>query len=271
MTNEVTNAVAAAPAPSSLDLMREYVTHHTMYHYRSYDAWDLPFLHVKWLDYFHLDAVMIVFSALVLILVFALGYKRDQKIPKGFSLVLEMLVKFVRDHISISFLGDRDGRRMAPLFCMFFFYILTMNLLGLVPLFAAATSNINVTGALALITFSFMVVGAIAKNGPLAFLKCFILPDVPIAVQIFVAPLEFISLFTNTFALMVRLFANVLAGHIMIYSLVGIVFVFGLWALPAVAVAVLIFFFELCVCIFQAYIFTLLSAVYIGKTYHPEH
>ena len=271
MTNEVISVAAAAQAPSKMDLMREYVTHHAMYHYRSLDAWNLPFLHVKWLDYFRLDSVMVVFSAVVLVLVFTLGYKRNQKVPRGFSLVLESLVKFVRDHIAIPFLGEQDGRKLTPLFCMFFFYILTMNLLGLLPIFSSATSNINVTGALALTTLGFMVLGAIVRNGPVAFLKSFLLPDVPLGVQFFVVPLEVISLFTNTFALMVRLFANILAGHMIIFSLVGVVFVFGWWALPAAALAVCIYFFELCVGVFQAYIFTLLSAVYIGKTYHPNH
>ena len=272
MTDVLTNMAAeAAAGPSKMELMQEYVSHHSLFHAPNPEAWNLPFLHVAALEYLHLDQVMVPFSALLLVLLCALGYRRNQRVPRGFSLVLELLVKFIRDHIVVPALGEHDGRRLTPLFCTFFFFILTMNLLGLLPFCTVATSNVSVTGALALLTFGFMVFGSIAKNGLGGFFKTFMLPGVPKFVLILVTPLELMSLFTNTFALMIRLFANMLAGHIVIYCMVGMVFLFGVWALPAALMAVAMYLFEFFVCCFQAYIFTLLSAVFIGKTYHASH
>jgi F-type H+-transporting ATPase subunit a len=160
---------------------------------------------------------------------------------------------------------------MTPLFCTFFFFILGMNLIGLVPLFAAATANINVTGALAAITLAIMIIGAIYRNGFFGFLRSFIPHGVPVPVLILLVPIEILGVFIKAFALMIRLFANMLAGHIVILSIVGLVGLLGFWALPSIFLAIFVSLLEVFIAFLQAYIFTLLSAIFIGQLHYPEH
>ncbi|OGV42550.1 MAG: ATP synthase F0 subunit A [Lentisphaerae bacterium GWF2_57_35] len=242
-----------------------------MYHIAEADVWNLPFVNVPQLDIFRYDGVMIAVGCLLLIFFCGFFYKPNKSVQHGWANLLEVFVLFIRNQIAIAFLGEKDGRRMAPLFCSFFFFILILNLLGLVPLFTTATGNINVTGALAAITLGFMVGGGIYRCGVKNFLLTFIPPGLPLPLKIFMAPLEFVSMISKVMALMIRLFANMLAGHIIIFSLVGLVALFGLWAAPVLALVVCVYFFEIFIAFFQAYIFTLLSAVYMGQLYRPEH
>ncbi len=265
---------AASAAVAQVDkkaVMHEYILHHVMYHRPDPHAWNIPFFHAPFLDFFRYDQVILPFAALILISMFAFLYKRHQRVPHGWTNLLEVLVLFIRNHISIGFLGEKDGRRMAPLFCSFFFFILTLNLLSMVPIFSAATSNINVTGGLATITLFFMVFGAIYRNGPVGFIKAFMPSGVPWPILFILTPIEIIAMFGKVAALMIRLFANILAGHIITFALLGLVIIFGYYALPVVALVVCIYFFELFVAFFQTYIFTLLSAIFIGQIYHAEH
>jgi F-type H+-transporting ATPase subunit a len=143
--------------------------------------------------------------------------------------------------------------------------------MGMIPIFSTATANMGVTAPLALIIFYLMVVGTIQKNGFMGFVKSFIPSGVPVPVLFLLVPLEILGLFIKTFALMVRLFANMLAGHMVILCLLGLIVLFGAWALPALILAVGISLLEILVVFLQAYIFVLLSAVFIGQMYHPEH
>jgi F-type H+-transporting ATPase subunit a len=160
---------------------------------------------------------------------------------------------------------------MTPLFCSLFFFILAMNLIGLVPCFAAATANVSVTAPLALVTLSCMIFGAIYRLGLGGFVKSFIPPGVPWPVLIVLIPVEFAGVFIKAFALTIRLFANILAGHVVILFLLGLLVAFGLLALPFGLMAVMIYVLEIAVAFLQAYIFTLLSAVFIGERFHPQH
>ena len=160
---------------------------------------------------------------------------------------------------------------MAPLFITFFFFILTLNLMGLIPLFATATSNVNVTASLALITLAFMIFGTIYKNGLLGFFQAFIPPGIPWPLLLIIVPLEFIGMFIKVLALTIRLFANMLGGHIAIFALLGLVVTYGLGGLPFMVLALGVYLLEVLVSVLQAYIFTLLSAVFIGMMYHPAH
>ena len=268
----VSTAVDAAAQSDSAGLVRDYIVHHALYHMADLDSWNVPFMHIRALDFFRYDGFMVVFSALLVVFLFGFLYnRRGDVVPHGLTNLLEVFVLFIRNDISIAFLGEKDGRRMAPLFCTFFFFILIMNLLGLVPIFSTATSNINVTGSLAAITLAFMVFGSIYRNGFLGFLKVFVPSGVPWPILLILVPVEIISMFSKAIALTIRLFANMLAGHILIFALLGLAVMFGVKALPVIAIAVCIFFFELFVAFFQAYIFTLLSAVFIGQMVHPEH
>lgn len=243
-----------------------------MRHVMNSNEWHLPFLgYVALPAFLPLHALMLFFCALILIVVFCFFYRYQDRVPTGLTNLLEAFVQFVRDGIAIPSLGEQEGERLTPLLCTLFFFILGLNLLGQIPLFETATANISVTAPLALVTFYFMTADTVRKNGLGGFLKAFAPAGVPKIILPFIFLMEFVSMFIKTFALMIRLFANMLAGHMLILSLLGMVVMFGLWALPAVVLAVGISLLELLIVFLQAYIFVLLSAVFIGQMYHPEH
>ncbi len=253
------------------EALREYIIEHVMYRTTHVDQWNLPFRRLDFLDVFRSDAVMLWTAVAVLVGLALLARRRMGDVPTGLANLFEALVAFIRDHIAIPSLGAADGRRLTSLLCSFFFFIATVNLLGLIPIFSTATGNVNVTAGLALITFGFMVIGAMIRHGPVGFIRGLIPKDAPLIMKPLLLPIEIISLLSKTFALTIRLFANMMAGHIVIFSLLGLVVIIGMYALPVVVLVVAVFFFELFVCLFQAYIFTLLSAVFIGQTYNPQH
>lgn len=252
--------------PEAFDL-NNYIMHHVL----NSNEWHLPFLPPIPLPIITLHGLMVIIWSVVMLFLFGVVYKKNARVPTGITNALEAIIIFIRDEISIAFLGQEDGRRMAPLFCTFFFFILGLNLMGLIPIFSTATSNINVTGALALVTFVFMVFGAIYKNGLVGFFKAFVPPGVPKPILILLVPIELVGVFIKTGALMVRLFANMLAGHIVILAMLGLVVMLGLAALPAVVLAIMVYMLEVLVVFLQAFVFTLLSAIFIGQMYHPQH
>ena len=251
----------------SFDLS-QYINHHILDSYE----WNLPFINpIQLPQFLSLHGVMLIIASAIVFLLFVVLYDKKKRVPSGITNLLEVFVIFIRDEIAINALGEEDGRKMAPLFCTFFFFILVLNLMGLIPVFVTATANVNVTAGLALITLSFMIFGAIYKNGFIGFFKAFTPPGVPAPVLVLLMPIEIMGLFIKAFALTIRLFVNMLAGHIVIFSLIGLVVLMGAVALPAVILAVFINLLEILVAFLQAYIFTLLSAMFIGQTYHPEH
>jgi len=260
---DVSNAV------DRLVAVKEYILHHVV----NSDSWHIPFVfHMKFeIPTFSLHALMLLMTSGLLIYLFRAVYRHGAKVPTGMTNLLEAFVMFIRDDIAIAFLGKEDGKRMTPLLCSFFFFILALNLIGLVPIFASATGNINVTAALAVVTFLFMTVGAVFKNGPAGFIHAFIPHGVPWPILILLVPIELAGVLIKSMALMIRLFANMMAGHIVISALVGLVVVYGLAALPSLALALGIYVIKLFVAFLQAYIFTLLSAMFIGQIYHPAH
>lgn len=251
----------------SFDL-NNYINNHIMDSYE----WNLPFINpIQLPKYLSLHGVMLIIASMIVFLLFGVFYNKKKRVPTGMTNLLEIFVIFIRDEIAVNALGKEDGRKMTPLFCTFFFFILVLNLMGLVPIFATATANINVTAGLALITLSFMIFGAIYRNGVSGFFKAVTPSGVPIPVLILVVPMELLGLFVKAFALTIRLFANMLAGHIVIFSLLGMVVFIGVVALPAILLVIFISLLEIFIAFLQAYIFTLLSAMFIGQTYNPEH
>ncbi len=251
----------------SFDL-NQYIMSHVL----DSHEWHLPFLPPIHLPSFlTLHGLMLIVCAVILFFLFAVIYQKTEKAPTGITNCLEAIVLFIRDQIAIPYLGKEDGIKMTPFLCTLAFFILGLNLLGAIPIFATATANINVTGGLAVITLSFMIFGAIKKNGLHGFFKAITPSGVPLPVLIIVVPLEFLGLFIRSFALMIRLFANMFAGHIVVLALLGLVILLGYAALPAVALAVCVSLFEIGIAFLQAYIFTLLSAIFIGLMYHPAH
>jgi len=201
-------------------------------------------------------------------------YKRNpNKAPKGFQSMIEVVVLFIKDEIAIPLIGDRYQKYLPYLLTLFFFILLN-NLMGLIPVFpggANVTGNIAVTMILALITF-FIVSFSGNKN---YWIQIFNPPDVPWWLK-FPLPLmpfiELIGVLTKPFVLMIRLFANMIAGHIIILGFLGLIFIFGaMTPIAGILVSPVSLFFyifmgiiELLVAFIQAFIFTLLTALYIG-------
>ena len=250
----------------------QQVQNYIMHHVINADYWSLPFvgkIHLP--EFITLHGLMLIFASVFLILIFGVFYRKKDPVPRGFTNLLEVLILFVRNDIAIPNLGEKDGKKLTPLLCSLFFFILMLNLMGLIPLFASATSNVSVTGALALVTLSVMVGGAIQKNGVAGFLGAFVPSGVPWPVLIILVPIEFLGIFIKAFALMIRLFANMLAGHIVVFSIIGLVVMFGVAGLPSILLALGINLLEVFVSFLQAFVFTLLSAMFINQIHHPAH
>lgn len=209
-----------------------------------------------------------MFSATLLLLLFVSvgkSYKKNKKAPKGLAGFLEPLVTFVRDDIAIPNIGEHKYARYMPYLLTVFFFIWLNNLIGLVPFFPGSsnlTGNIVFTGVLALITFLITTFSG-NKNYWSHILK----PPVPVALYPIMIPVEIIGMITKPFALMIRLFANITAGHIIILSLVSLIFIFKTMAVAPISGIFVLFMsvLELLVAALQAYVFTLLSALFIGQ------
>lgn len=230
---------------------------------------------VKPLDFSITKNVFSMFlSAILLFWLFsAVGrsYKKNQKAPKGLAGFLEPLVTFVRDDIAIPNIGEHKYAKFMPYLLTVFFFIWINNLIGLVPFFPGSsnlTGNIVVTGILALITFLITTF-----SGNKVYWKHILMPPVPKALYPIMIPIEIIGMFTKPFALMIRLFANITAGHIIILSLVSLIFIFKTVAIAPVSMAFVLFMslLELLVAALQAYVFTLLSALFIGQAVADDH
>ncbi len=249
-----------------------HVNQWVMHHVTDSGEWHTPLWSLHLPSWISNNAIMLIITSFFLIIGFGSFFRYQKgKAPRGWTNALEVFVLFVRNEISIAYLGEKDGRKMAPLFLTFFFFILTANLMGLCPLFSTSTGNINVTLGLASVTFFFMVFGAMYVNGPIGFFKAFAPAGVPWPILIILMPIEMVGLVIKCAALTIRLFANMLAGHIVVFSLVGLLVTFGFWALPALAMALAINLLEVFIAFLQAYVFTVLSAMFIGEMYHPAH
>ena len=280
-----------APAQEPLDI-GEVVLHHTA------DAWTVDLyplgtIHLpRWPD-IHIGGLtvnlsptkhvvyMLIAAAIVFIVmrIAARGLERrrqDGKAPGGFAGAVEAVVLFVRNEIAIANIGH-DGAKFAPFILALFFFILVANVIGLLPWGATPTGNLAVTAALALLSFVVIEVSGFIKLGPKGYFHT-IFPSVPglsgagaIALSVFMAPIEIIGKLVKPFALAVRLFGNMTAGHFVILSLFGIIFMFGSipiwnWGISALTIALVtgIMLLELVVAILQAYVFALLTSVFIG-------
>jgi F-type H+-transporting ATPase subunit a len=244
-----------------------------MNHVQNAQQWHLPFLPPIHLPGFlTLHGLMLLIATGLLLILLLRPRHAESRIPSKWGNALEILVLFIRDEVAVPCLGPEDGKKLTPLFCTFFIFILFLNLMGMIPFFSTATANFNVTGALALITLCFMIFGAMYKNGIKGFSHALIPSGVPVPLLFLLVPIEFVGLFIKAFALMIRLFANMLAGHIVILALLGLIIILGYFTLPFMFVmALAIYLLEVFVAFLQAYIFTLLSAMFIGLMYHPAH
>ena len=226
----------------------------------------------------------LVFLVLVAVLVIALAQLAVRsygggRIPKGLGAAVESLVLFIRDEVAEPNIGHGDGRKFTPLLCSFFSFILLAALLGLIPGSATSTGNIAVTLGLATVSFIAQQWAGISKYGVGGHLHNLVPPGMPVLLLPIMIIVEALGVFTKPFALTVRLFANMLAGHMVITTLLLLIPLLGqLHWLAGVAVtpislvlSVFIMLLELLVAFIQAYIFTLLTAIFIGMYAHPAH
>lgn len=233
------------------------------------------------------NVVQIWIVVAVLIIVFlscARWYsKRDamSEAPRGFVGMMEMLVMSINDDVIKASIGEKHYRRYAPYLLTVFFFIFTCNLIGLIPIFpggANVTGNINITLFLAVCTML-----AINLFGNKEYWKEIFWPEVPLFLKAYPVPImpviELFGVFTKPFALMIRLFANMMAGHAVILSFTCVIFLgwsmgvgYGL-GLNTFSVVMLLFMncLEVLVAFVQAYVFTMLSSVFIGLAHKEEH
>lgn len=221
------------------------------------------------------NVAQLLFSSLLLILLFtsiARAYKKTgvTSAPAGKQSFFEPLIVFVRDEIAKSNIGAGKHEKYVPYLLTVFFLILLNNVLGLIPISANLTGNIAFTFVLATITF---LVTSFSANK--AYWGHIFLPPAPKALYPILIPLEVLGIFTKPFALMIRLFANMTAGHIIVISLVGLIFTFETLLVSPIAVGFALFIdvLECLVALLQAYIFTLLTALFIGSAMveHEHH
>ena len=220
-------------------------------------------------------AGMMLTAVIILILFIRMGwvYSRTKKVvPKGMNGFLEPMIIFIRDEIAIPNIGHHKYERFMPYLLTVFFFILINNLIGLIPFFpfgANVTGNIAVTMFLASVTFLIT-----QFSGTKTYWKhIFATPGVPIWLAPIMIPVEIIGMFSKPFALMIRLFANITAGHIVVLSLVSLIFIFKQIWISSVSIPMVLFIdvLEILVAFLQAYVFTLLSALFIGLSSKEHH
>ncbi|MFC1728738.1 F0F1 ATP synthase subunit A [candidate division KSB1 bacterium] len=217
--------------------------------------------------------VMLWIAAAIVFLVFRYGMKWKGHVPGNFiTNFFEPIVIFIRDEIVYMNFG-KEGKPFVPFFLTVFFFILFANILGLVPFMATATGNINVTAAMAFMSFILIQCAGMIKNGFFTHWKNLVPSGVPKLLIPILIPVELMGMMAKPFALCIRLFANMTAGHIVIFAFLGLIILLqnvliGLFTIPlAVAISAM----ELFIAFLQAYIFTFLTALFVSMTYHPSH
>ena len=216
--------------------------------------------------------VMMWIVGVILLAMFVLvGRRAADPVPGRLRSMLEVLIVYIRDEVARKAIGHGADRYVGYLLTTFFF-ILTCNLLGLIPGMATPTGNISVTATLAVVAFLMIQFGGIRENGLVAHFKALVPGGLPAWLVVPMFGLEFVSMFIKPFALCIRLFANMMAGHVVILAFISLIFILGLAAAPvAVFFALFVHFLELLIAFLQAYIFTMLTASFIGMSAHPAH
>ncbi|HEY6162833.1 MAG TPA: F0F1 ATP synthase subunit A [Bacteroidia bacterium] len=228
------------------------------------------------------NVASIIFTMALLAWIFISAAKayarRPGTAPKGLQSAVEPLIIFVRDDIAKSSIGEKHYRKYLPFLLTVFFFIWTTNLLGLIPI---APGGANVTGniavALTLAAIVFLITTFSAKSN--YWRHVFAMPGVPVGVLVLLTPIEIFGVFLRPFVLMIRLFANILAGHIIALSFFSLIFIFaemntGLgYGVSVLSIAFTVFMgmLELLVAFLQAYVFTLLAAMYFGSAVEEHH
>ena len=285
------DSLATAPAPAAEGHGEAFNFAHLLDHVKDAHEIELPWIgHVELphippvtvagvtIDLSPTKHVVFLLLAAIVLAVWAVTAARSYRkniVPRGMTNVLEAMVLFIRDEVALPNMGPA-GLRYVPYLLTTFFFILVMNLLGLIPYGATSTGNIAVTAGLAVIAFIMIQVAAIRAQGLAQYLAHLTGGVHPVLWPIMV-PIEVLGLFTKPFALCIRLFANMTGGHIVILSLLGLVFLFRSFAVGvgSVLFSVGISLLELLVAFIQAYVFTMLTSLFMGlgieAGYASEH
>jgi F-type H+-transporting ATPase subunit a len=242
------------------------------------DLWPLGNLHLPEIELLGIDfsitkhLLMMWIACVILVIIFKMVVRRHGPVPGGLSNFMEAIVVFLRDEVILPAMGE-SGRRYLPYLLTVFFFILFSNLLGLVPYSATATGNVSVTAGLAIISFCMIQYGGMREHGAWHHLKNLVPPGLPVWLLPIMIPVEIMGQLTKPFALCIRLFANMTAGHIVILSFLGLIAILKSIVIAPVAVgfALFITLLELFIAFLQAYIFTLLTSLFMGMAIHPEH
>jgi len=215
-------------------------------------------------------------SMALLLLIFLFSARSYRKtgnnMPSGIGRFMEPIVVFIRDEVAIPNIGEKHHSRYMPFLLTLFFFIWINNVMGLIPFFPFSSNlsgNIAFTLTLAVITF----VITIFSSKKYYWKHMLWMPGLPVPMKLFLAPIEIIGMFVKPIALMIRLFANITAGHVIVLSLISLIFIFkSIWVAPiSVAFTLFISVIEVLVVAIQAYIFTMLSALYFGQALEEEH
>jgi F-type H+-transporting ATPase subunit a len=215
-------------------------------------------------------SIMVV--ALLMFLLFtslAKSYAKNGGISSGAGRFFEPIVLYIRDEIAIPNIGEKHYKRYMSYLLTIFFFVWFLNIFGLTPLGINVTGNIAITFGLAVITFIITTLTA-NKN---YWGHIFWMPGVPTPMKIILAPIELLGVFIKPFALMIRLYANIFAGHVVLMSLIGLIFIFKSWLGSSLSfmLSFAISIIEILVALLQAYIFTMLSALYFGSAVEEHH
>jgi F-type H+-transporting ATPase subunit a len=227
----------------------------------------------KPLDFSITKNVTLIFMVfLIMFLMFsrmAKSYKTNNGMPKGIGRLLEPILLYVRDEIAVPNIGEKHYKKYMSYLLTVFFFVWIVNLFGLTPIGMNVTNNIAVTFCLAIITYLITTFSG-NKN---YWKHIFWMPGVPVPMKIILAPIELLGTIIKPFALMIRLYANITAGHIVLMSIIGMMFVFNSWLGSSLSflLAFVLGILELLVAALQAYIFTVLSALYFGMAVEEHH
>ncbi|HEU5182513.1 MAG TPA: F0F1 ATP synthase subunit A [Candidatus Polarisedimenticolia bacterium] len=232
----------------------------------------LPEIHLFGLDISITRHVVMMWVASLLVITVGFLAARSIRHAKGrIGHLVEMAVLFVRDEIAIPNIGH-EGARYVPYLLSTFCFILFCNLLGLVPFGATATGNISVTAGLAIMAFLMIQFSGVRQYGLVGHFRHLVPHGVPAWLIPIMVPVEIIGMIAKPFSLCIRLFANMMGGHIVILSLLGLIFIMGAWFVVPISVGFALFInlLELLVAFIQAYIFTMLTSLFIGMSVHPH-
>lgn len=216
-----------------------------------------------------LSLIVVAFLMFMLFGGLAKSYAKNGGISSGAGRFFEPIVLFVRDEIAIPNIGEKHYKKYMSYLLTIFFFIWFLNMFGLTPLGINVTGNIAITFGLALLTF--LITNLTANRNYWGHI--FWMPGVPTPMKIILAPIELLGVVIKPFALMIRLYANMFAGHIVLMSLIGLMFIFKSWLGSSLSfmLSFIISIIEILVALLQAYIFTILSALYFGSAVQEHH